>query len=230
MEIEDYDYSKNSHSITKEERMAFIDRFKRACRSKGMTLQQLQVQLGRTNGYFRNMGYISPKMAVEVKKIMPDLNIEYINKGVGEMFITPDVVKAEMEKKKHQVPLVPIRARGGTLLGFSEGINKFECEMVISPVDGAQLAITVSGDSMAPVYPSGTLVYMKRINEKDFIEWGRTYVLDTCNGVIVKNLFPVDGDEGQVICRSINPSYPDFKVKLVDIYAIYRVLYSSALR
>ena len=32
MEIEDYNYEKNSNTISKEERDAFIDRFKRACR------------------------------------------------------------------------------------------------------------------------------------------------------------------------------------------------------
>ena len=31
MEIEDYNYEKNSNTISKEERDAFIDRFKRAC-------------------------------------------------------------------------------------------------------------------------------------------------------------------------------------------------------
>lgn len=230
MEIEDYDYSKNSRSMTKEEKMAFLDRFKRACRSKGMTLQQLQVQIGRKNGYFRNMGYISPKMAVEVKKVLPDLNIEYINKGVGEMFITPDVVKAEMEKKKHQVPLIPIRARGGTLLGFSEGVRGYECELVISPIDNAEMAVPVTGDSMAPEYPSGSVVLIKRINEKAFIEWGRTYVLDTCNGAVIKKLYPIDGDESQFVCRSINPAFPDFKVKYTDVYAVYRVLGSMSLR
>ena len=34
MEIEDYNYETNSNTISKEERDAFIDRFKRACRAK----------------------------------------------------------------------------------------------------------------------------------------------------------------------------------------------------
>ena len=42
MEIEDYNYEKNSNTISKEERDAFIGRFKRACRAKGMTVQQFR--------------------------------------------------------------------------------------------------------------------------------------------------------------------------------------------
>ena len=64
MEIEDYNYEKNSNTISKEERDAFIDRFKRACRAKGMTVQQLhhtwQDILGlplHQNWIFREMLY-----------------------------------------------------------------------------------------------------------------------------------------------------------------------------
>lgn len=34
---------------------------------------------------------------------------------------------------------------------------------------------------MAPEYPSGSRILIKRIDEKAFIEWGRVYVLDTMN-------------------------------------------------
>ena len=129
MEIENYNYEKNSNTISKEERDAFIDRFKRACRAKGMTVQQLQNMLGKTNAYFRNMGYISPKMAIEVKKHIPDLNIEYINKGEGKMFLDVVTKQEAKEVKASAVPLLPISACGGTLTGFSEGVNIYECEM-----------------------------------------------------------------------------------------------------
>lgn len=230
MDVEAYDYEKNSNTISKEERIAFIDRFKKACRAKGITLQQLQTYLGRTNAYFRNMGYISPKMAIEVKKIIPDLNIEYINKGVGQMFISPAEVKAEAEKKRIEVPLLPISARGGTLAGFSEGVNTYECEQIITPIKSAELAITVTGDSMEPEYPSGCVVFIKKVNEKAFIEWGKTYVIDTCNGVVIKKLFPVEGDENQIICRSVNSAYPDYTIKYTDTYGFYKVLMQMSLK
>ncbi len=230
MELETYNYEKNSNTITKEERMAFIDRFKKACRAKGLTLQQLQTSLGKTNAYFRNMGYVSPKMAIEVKKLIPDLNIEYINNGVGQMFISPAEVKAEQEKKRTEIPLLPISARGGTLTGFSEGVNLYECEMISTPIKGAELAITVTGDSMEPEYPSGCIVFIKKVNEKAFIEWGKTYVLDTCNGVVIKKLFPVDGDENKITCRSVNSAYPDYTISLIDTYGFYKVLMQMSLK
>jgi phage repressor protein C with HTH and peptisase S24 domain len=57
-------------------------------------------------------------------------------------------------------------------------------------MEGADWAITVSGESMAPEYPSGAQILVKKINEKAFIDWGKVYVLDTCNGTVIKILTP----------------------------------------
>ncbi len=82
--------------------------------------------------------------------------------------------------------------------------------------------MSVSGDSMAPEYPNGCKILVKKIDEKAFIEWGRVYVLDTCNGSVVKKIMPGDRD-GQVRCVSINDDYPPFFVDLSSVYGIYRV-------
>ena len=76
---------------------------------------------------------------------------------------------------------------------------------------------------MSPEYPSGSKVFLQKINEKSFIEWGNTYVLDTNNGIIIKNVFMNKDDEDSIVCRSINPNYADFTVRKQDIRGWYRV-------
>jgi phage repressor protein C with HTH and peptisase S24 domain len=100
---------------------------------------------------------------------------------------------------------------------------------VVSPIKGADFAITVAGDSMAPEFPSGAQILIKRINERAFIDWGKTYVLDTCNGTVIKKVFPA-GDTGKVKCVSINPDYPPFEIDLADIYGMYRVLLCMSIK
>lgn len=110
-------------------------------------------------------------------------------------------------------------------------VKGLDCEKIISPIGKVDFAITVSGDSMAPEYPSGSQVLIKKINERAFIDWGRTYVLDTCNGTIIKKLMPSDsGDSALVKCVSINPTYPPFEVNLHDVYGIYRVMLCMAIK
>ena len=60
-------------------------------------------------------------------------------------------------------------------------------------------------------------------------EWGRVYVLDTCNGSVVKQLFPSDHSD-TVTCKSINSKYVPFEVRLKDVYGVYRVLMCISLK
>lgn len=127
------------------------------------------------------------------------------------------------------VYLLPTEARGGTLADFSSTVKKFDCERVLSPIRGADYAMTVTGDSMAPEYESGCQVIIKRIDEEQFVEWGKTYVLDTCNGAVIKKVYPTD-DRGVVECRSVNPAYPPFKIQTENIRGWYRVLLAMSLK
>lgn len=123
------------------------------------------------------------------------------------------------------IPLLPISAQGGTLNDFVVSVKGSDCEQIVSPIRGAEFGIIVTGDSMAPEYTNGSKVLIKKINERAFIDWGKTYVLDTCNGVVIKVLVPAER-EGYVRCLSINtdPIYAPFEVSYEDIYGIYRVL------
>ncbi len=163
------------------------------------------------------------------------IRLNWLITGEGSMFNDDSTVAlpqvSDTQTKATTVPLLPISAQGGTLNDFVMAVKGLDCEKIISPIGKVDFAITVSGDSMAPEYPSGSQVLIKKINERAFIDWGRTYVLDTCNGTIIKKLMPSDsGDSALVKCVSINPTYPPFEVSLHDVYGIYRVMLCMAIK
>lgn len=128
--------------------------------------------------------------------------------------------------------LLPMDSHGGSLTGIpAEGAMPQNCERIISPIKDVDFAITVYGDSMAPEYPSGSKVLIKKINPEVFIEWGRTFVLDTSNGVLIKEVHYCER-EGYITCHSINndPKYKDFDIPLSEIYGMYRVLMVMAAK
>lgn len=194
-------------------------------------------QCGLANGFVSHVGDSIRKASLQkILNVFPDLNEKWLITGVGTML--KDGNQAEEKKEVSNetvpadlVPLIPLVAHGGSLDGFSEGVRQYECEMVVSPIKGATLAINVTGDSMAPEYPNGCRVFAKRIYEAKFIEWGRVYVLDTVNGVVIKVLAPSD-KENCVKCVSINkdPIYAPFEVNLEDVFGIYRVLLEMDLK
>ena len=167
------------------------------------------------------------------------INISWLLTGEGEMLNTdspapsvPAAVRTPAgEVDATMVLLLPVSAQGGSLNDFVVSVKDNDCEKVVSPIRSVDFAMTVSGDSMAPEYPNGSRIFVKKINEKAFIEWGKVYVLDTCNGTIIKILAPSEKDNC-VRCVSINPDplYAPFDVAMNDIYGVYKVLLCMSIK
>lgn len=133
------------------------------------------------------------------------------------------------EIDRDTIPVLPTDARAGTLAEFADSIEAFNCERMVSPIRGADFAMQVTGDSMSPEYPSGSMVIIKKINEKAFIEWGKTYVLDTENGAVIKIIRKTD-DPQVIECVSTNPAYQPFTMETKYINGWYRVLMVLSLK
>lgn len=147
-------------------------------------------------------------------------------KAAHELHFAPPT-KEEIDQE--MVLVIPTGARAGTLADFSTSVAQYDCERMVTPIKGADFAIQVTGDSMSPEYPSGSVILIKKINENAFIEWGKTYVLDTENGAVIKNIRRTDNP--QVIeCVSLNPAYQPFTMETKYINGWYRVLMVLALK
>ena len=198
-----------------------------------------------STGFVNNVGdSIRTASLDKIKSVYPELNTAWLLTGVGDMLDSEknSLFLNSLRRKENEESfdkkdieytkgfttyLLPMSAMGGTLTGFAApGAMLQNCEAIISPIEDVDFAITVYGDSMAPEYPSGSRILIKKINPNIFIDWGKTYVLDTANGVIVKELHECKGKEGYVKCHSVNPDpkFSDFDVPLSEVYGVYRVL------
>ncbi|PJI25946.1 LexA family transcriptional regulator [Prevotella intermedia] len=189
---------------------------------------KLGVSKAYVNALFTGSSKFGKKSAEKWSEVF-GFSKSFLLTGEGSMFTTEPSWAGFNEVEYTRVPLLPISAQGGSLNDFVVSVSLQDCEKIISPIKGADIAITISGDSMADEYPNGSIVLAKRINERAFIDWGEVYVLDTCNGVVVKTLTPSQ-KEDCVRCVSINPNpiYAPFEVALNDIYGVYRVMLCMA--
>lgn len=208
---------------------------------KGLTMKEFEQMCNLSTGYVTSMrkGY-GPEKLNNVLRSFPDLNREWLLFGEGEMIKNDNTFDGQSHLsgcddsaiiKSSLVLLLPTSAQGGSLNDFVVSVKEQDCEKVVSPIKNVDFAMQVSGDSMAPEYPNGSRVFIKKINEQAFIEWGKAYVLDTCNGTVIKLLVPSD-KEGYVRCLSINPDpiFAPFDIALKDIFGIYKVLLSMAMK
>jgi SOS-response transcriptional repressor LexA len=198
---------------------ALLDRAKQAARYYGMPVGVWQESLGLRNSHFYNLQTLSRKLAAKIEERYPEINTEWLATGRGEMLVSQNNA-SRMEG--FSVPLVPMGA-SCTDSTIESQIQDNDCEKIISPVKNIAFAITVNGDSMSPEFPNGSKVFAQKVNADAFIEWGNAYVLDTINGVVVKNVFQSKDDSEQIVCRSVNQNYSDFAINKSDIRAWYKV-------
>ena len=202
-----------------------------------MNVSRFEKEAGLANGYFRQVKKNpSPEKIDKIRLAFPDLNTDWLVTGVGSMYVEgkeegkPGQAPANATPGAYAVPLLPVAAQGGALSDFAASVMQWDCERITAPVK-ADFALTVTGASMEPEYPSGSIIFVKKINEKAFIEWGKTYVLDTCNGVVIKELRESE-DKSECVCHSINPDpkYQPFRVKWSDVFGVYRVVLLMAMK
>lgn len=241
-EVKAENSTKSSENSTMKQRMSeflvYLD----------MSQGEFERSVGMSNGWVNKIGdSIREDNLKKISEVYPELNIAWLKSGVGvmlnngeseETLYTP---KEEHPKERNQkdateenakmVLLLPVSAQGGSLNDFVVSVKESDCEKVVSPIRGVDFAMTVSGDSMSPEYPNGSRIFIKRINERAFIEWGKVYVLDTCNGTVIKILVPAE-KEGYVKCVSINqdPIFAPFEVAFEDIYGVYKVLLCMSVK
>lgn len=212
--------------------MRKIDRFDKYMEAKGLNdnkvTNELSLSIGLLGKSRKENRDLSDKVVEQILNFYTDLNKVWLLTGEGEM-LQGGVHGTGITNVANTIPLLPVSAQGGSLNDFVVSVKEKDCERIISPIKDAEYAMSVSGDSMSPEYPSGSQILIKRINEKAFIDWGRTYVLDTCNGTVIKRLFPTENRD-RVVCKSINPEYPPFEVCLADVYGVYRVLMCMSLK
>lgn len=226
-------------SDVKERLLAYL-------RAKGEKQVDFTRRLGVSAAYIGAMrkGISSAKMR-QIRELYPDLNPLWLLYGEGNMIgdgesgignsgvvAMPDAQEVEARAREmFEVPLLPVSAYAGGLQQYSEGVALRDCEKVVSPVKGADFAIRVSGDSMEPELHDGSTILIKRINDRAFIPWGSKMVIDTENGVLVKSVYPGEGDSlagngryGAIEARSLNPKYPPIRIPSGSIYGLYRIL------
>ena len=106
------------------------------------------------------------------------------------------------------------------------GVRCSDCQWVELPdiLDfGADFLIRANGDSMSPTYCSGDILACKSIRELNFFQWGKVYVIDSSQGVMVKRLEQSDDDES-ILCVSDNPRFRPFSLRKDEIRSISLVV------
>jgi len=173
------------------------------CERKNIALSKFEKLSGLSNGYFNNIKKRPSDEKIEnIRRVFPDLNIEWLMTGEGEML--------KGGGREGKIPLydsVSIGGNNDAVANVDEGGRVSEWIDAGDWFPEATAAIRHYGDSMVE-YPSGSILALKRVNDGRLIVNGRNYVIETTEFRVTKQL-QYDGGDFIMAYSSNRETYPD---------------------
>ncbi|MGL5731605.1 MAG: LexA family transcriptional regulator [Bacteroidales bacterium] len=191
---------------------------------RGITLKNFCSEIGMSESGLKRIIKHNSTRIQTVETIAKALNIP-----IGILFGENPLNNSQIEtskRRKDKLPHIPFGAQAGSLSGFSSGVQSNECDYLDSiPSLGAyDFTIDVKGDSMRPEYESGDIVACRIIREVTDVKYGKIYVLDTAQGVVMKQLFESEQNPDSFLCVSLNPLYEPYLLPKEELFCLSRVV------
>lgn len=205
----------------------------------GLSMRKFEEKCGLNRGNLSNMkdgsAIGSDKLTLIFDNI-PGVNPEWLLTGKGEMMRTDETSTSD-DSQKQKGNLIPFYEDAVTIGGVNSITASMDGVMPSSEfIDagdwfiGATAAIRHYGDSMQE-YPSGCIIVLKEVHDKQQVVWGRNYCVETIEFRITKKL-QRGTDEYHYTAYSTNEStYADghlihepISIKVDDIRRLFLVM------
>lgn len=212
---------------------------------KKLNNKQFEDICGLGNGFVSKIGYSIREPKIElISKSFPELNRDWLVRGVGEMLNnanpTPKYNEAvPIQQDVVYIPLVNQFAYAGYLDGYSDCTYLEQLPKIPFIVDheghGNYIAFEVKGDSMnngtEESYLEGDRLYCREIqphlwatSKLHLRKWD--FVIVHEDGIVVKRIIDHDVENHTITIHSLNDMYPDRIIDLCDVRQIFNVIES----
>lgn len=220
-------------SMLKSEQITTVkERLNHFIKEENLNASEFIDSIGMSFPYFSEMkGSMRESQLKAIVEKYPQLNIEWLTTGEGQMFNenqTSNVAQeqdtpANYERKGNTIKYFPSVSGSMGGIEFLDNPDEFYTDIILPGFGECKFAVNAFGDSMYPVIKSGQIVIMMPWVEK-FIDWGHIYMVVTKSGYrAIKYLRP-STQEGCVTCESENKeNNPAFDIEMEDIHKLYLV-------
>lgn len=196
---------------------------------------KFEEKVGLSRGLINNIkGNISIKSLNKISTHYPELNIDWLQTGKGEMLKSAAATTGESDPGK-MIPFYDAQAAAGTFYEMDMSAVTRPSKMIRMGdfLNDSEAAIQVFGNSMTPNYPAGCIVGTKLLTDS-FIEPGTVYVIETRDNRYLKRLYYCEGEDcfecvsdnhmlSEEGSRKGKPCYPSFKIPFNEVVRLHRV-------
>lgn len=234
--------------------MTVRDRLIQFAKLKERSVRAFESKVGLTNGYINAIRVsIGPDKIDSIVSNYPDLNVEWLLTGEGEMlkdarsesepYFTSKCGTKYYElpfgKFRMRVPLVPIEAYAKYIDEYrdAELLEDYsEVDFIVDKVGlGKYLAFEIKGDSMDDdskrSIPDGSIVLGRNVSMDYWKDNLRIkdfpyWIIVMANTILCKEIVEHDIEKGTIVCHSLNdsPEYEDFEVNLRDVRQLFNIV------
>ncbi|HEX7906215.1 MAG TPA: S24 family peptidase [Chitinophagaceae bacterium] len=212
---------------------------------------QFEKEVSLSNGYINNIRKSIGEDALnKICEKYPLLNKSWLLLGEGEMIksvednsntsnsYTEKRLKLKNKQKEDSLTFYEVGASAGNAHSAEIlPVKKNDGVLHISDLfKGSQYAIRISGNSMTPSYPSGAIIGIREIEDKQ-ITPGSVYVIEKGSDLWIKRLFYKDDNQesGAFECVSDNTMkfengprvgklyYPPFNISIDNVRKLFKV-------
>lgn len=218
---------------------------------KGIAKENFVSKLGMTYGNFKGRSKMTPINSNAIADILsqyPDINLEWLISGFGEMFkktgdnsknggtlkVTKPSSSPQLKNetstvyddpalnREGSIPFYESDAFGGPISVFNDSPEVPATYIYFPGFEDCSFALRASGDSMESLIHAGDILACKEIKNKEIISYGDTYLVVTAEHRLVK-IVRRGKERGTVILRSANKEYDDIDLNIDDILSLYLI-------
>lgn len=203
--------------------------------NKGITKYKFYVDSGITRGVLDKNSGISEDNIAKFIAYEPEINPEWLLTGKGEMFrsekLNLNQPEIDYQPNKNVIPLYEdVHTVGGSNIVANMNPSQQISEYIDAGdwFPGATAAIRHYGDSMVE-YPSGCILALKEVKDRNLIVWGRIYCVETSEYRVTKRLYD-NGDAitacstNQEVYKNQKLIHPPFSIPKKSIIRLFMVL------
>ena len=197
--------------------MTLKERVVEFCSHAKIKISAFERKAGLSNGYFNQVKKEpSPSKLNQISDAFPDLNIGWLLTGQGEM----------LKQKSQDMPTrnaIPFYNEMFVTAGQAEPLvpDGQPGGWVDLPGVKAQALFPVVGCSMQPEINPGDIVGVVDVNNWEYLDPDKVYLVITSDDRMIKHLATDETDDEVLWC--VSPNYPKFKIRKEDIKYLYRV-------
>ncbi len=179
----------------------------------------LEIPQRTLNRQLNEAGSVSMELIRAINKCFPEVSIEWILNGNGNMYKEDDSPSEYLQNVSPYYNSITVSA------GMRDAMND-ECEtpdtFVSIPGMKADFFFPVVGTSMQPEINPGDIIGVNKMDPFATVNVDRVYMIVTHDSRFIKHCSTSTDDKDVLVCTS--PNYPAFTVRKDEILAMYDVV------